>query len=122
MRIKKRILIYIILFVAYWLLLLGTLALADYYDDIYTAIIISFSIFNIIYAFVFLKLNAILNIITSIIIACIGLFLAVKIMDNGFYPHNVDPYGMATAVSCYALFSIIIWEIAYQLKVKYNAR
>ncbi len=119
---KKRILLYIILFIAYWLLTLGVLALADYYDDVFVAIIFCFSIFNLIYAFVFLKLHPILNVIISVTVAALGLFLAIVYIDYGYYPQNIDPYGIATAITCNALFSIIIWEIVCQLKLKYYAR
>ncbi len=118
MKLKKRLLIYSIFFIIYWLVVIGILRFSDFFSDVYTAVIIAFSILNILYTFLFLKLHIILNILSSIAVAYISLFAALAYVDYGYYPKNSDPYGIVTAITCIALFSIILWEIIYQLKIK----
>ncbi|KQO32678.1 hypothetical protein ASF10_21205 [Flavobacterium sp. Leaf82] len=116
MKPQIRILFYSILFFLYLsttslLLTLGEMLKADPY----IVLGCGFAILNLIYAFFALKWTTLLNIICSIVIAALSLFLAVKFTNLHFFI-NYDPYQVKTAIFANAVFSIIFWEIIYQVK------
>ena len=76
-----------------------------------------FAVLNILYTFFALKWTPLLNIILSIAIAAISLFLAVQ-FANLHLLVNYDPYLVKTAIFTNAILSILFWEIVYQVKNK----
>jgi hypothetical protein len=80
-----------------------------------------FSIINILYSFLITKWNTTFNILLSIFIAIVSLFLALKFGDLHIFS-KYDPYDILTSIISNAIFSIIFWEIAYQLKINHNRK
>lgn len=76
-----------------------------------------FALLNIIYSFLVLKWMPLLNVICSIVIASLSLFLALKFGDLHLFS-NYDPYGIITSIIANAVFAIVFWEAVYQLKKK----
>ena len=118
MKPQIRILIYSILFFLYLsstplLLTLGE----KLKTDPFITLGCGFALLNLIYAFFALKLNVLLNIISSLAIAVFALFLALKFTNMHLFL-NYDPYQVKTAILANAVFSIIFWEIVYQLKIR----
>ncbi|KQB37804.1 hypothetical protein [Flavobacterium aquidurense] len=118
MKIQIRILIYSILFFLYLsttslLLSLGELLKTDPYVTLGCG----FAVLNLIYTFFALKWTPILNIIFSILIAALSLFLAVQ-FANLHLLAKYDPYLVKTAIFTNAILSIIFWEIVYQVKIR----
>ncbi|OMQ08689.1 hypothetical protein [[Flexibacter] sp. ATCC 35103] len=118
MKIQIRILIYSILFFLYLsttslLLSLGELLKTDPYVTLGCG----FAVLNLIYTFFALKWTSILNIIFSIAIAALSLFLAVQ-FANLHLLAKYDPYLVKTAIFTNAILSIIFWEIVYQVKIR----
>jgi len=121
MKPQIRILIYSILFFLY---LSSTPLLLTAGEKLKTDPFITlgcgFALLNIIYAFFALKWTVLLNIICSIAIATFALFLALKFTNLHLFL-NYDPYQVKTAILANAVFSIIFWEIVYQLKIRIHA-
>ncbi|MFB3388755.1 hypothetical protein [Flavobacterium sp. LAR06] len=118
MKPQIRILIYSILFFLYLsstplLLTLGE----KLKTDPFITLGCGFALLNLIYAFFALKWNVLLNIICSLAIAVFALFLALKFTNLHLFL-NYDPYQVKTAILANAVFSIILWEIVYQLKIR----
>jgi hypothetical protein len=118
MKPQIRILIYSILFFLYLsstplLLTLGE----KLKTDPFITLGCGFAFLNLIYAFFALKWNVLLNIVCSISIAALALFLALKFTNMHLFL-NYDPYQVKTAILANAVFSIICWEIVYQLKIR----
>jgi hypothetical protein len=118
MKPQIRILLYSILFFLYLtatspLLLLGE----KLKTDPYLTLGCGFAVLNLIYAFLALKWNPILNILFAVGIAVLALFLALK-FTNLHLLLNYDPYQVKTAIFANAVFSIIFWEIVYQVKIR----
>ena len=118
MKPQIRILIYSILFFLYLsstplLLTLGE----KLKTDPFITLGCGFALLNLIYAFFALKWNVLLNIISSLAIAVFALFLALKFTNMHLFL-NYDPYQVKTAILANAVFSIIFWEIVYQLKIR----
>ena len=121
MKPQIRILIYSILFFLYLsstplLLTLGE----KLKTDPFVTLGCGFALLNIVYAFFALKWTVLLNIICSIAIATFALFLALKFTNLHLFL-NYDPYQVKTAILANAVFSIIFWEIVYQLKIRIHA-
>ena len=76
-----------------------------------------FAVLNIIYTFFALKWTPLLNIICSIAIAALALFLAVQ-FANLHLLAKYDPYLVKTAIFTNAILSILFWEIVYQVKIR----
>ena len=120
MKPQIRILIYSILFFLYLsstplLLTLGE----KLKTDPFITLGCGFALLNLIYAFFALKLNVLLNIISSLAIAVFALFLALKFTNLHLFL-NYDPYQVKTAILANAVFSIFFWEIVYQIKIRKN--
>jgi len=118
MKPQIRILIYSILFFLYLsstplLLTLGE----KLKTDPFITLGCGFALLNLVYAFFALKWNILLNIICSLAIAVFALFLALKFTNLHLFL-NYDPYQVKTAILANAVFSIILWEIVYQLKIR----
>ena len=121
MKPQIRILIYSILFFLYLsstplLLTLGE----KLKTDPFVTLGCGFALLNIVYAFFALKWTVLLNIICSIAIATFALFLALRFTNLHLFL-NYDPYQVKTAILANAVFSIIFWEIVYQLKIRIHA-
>ncbi|MTH13996.1 hypothetical protein [Flavobacterium sp. LC2016-01] len=118
MKPQVRILFYSILFFLYLTTTTILLTVGEKLKtDPYKTLGCGFAILNLIYAFVALKWNVLLNIICSISIAALSLFLALK-FTNLHLVIDYDPYQVKTAIFANAVFSIIFWEIVYQVKIR----
>lgn len=120
MKPQIRILLYSILFFLYLsstplLLTLGE----KLKTDPFITLGCGFALLNIVYAFFALKWNVLLNLICAITIAALALFLALKFTNLHLFL-NYDPYQVKTAILANAVFSIIFWEIVYQVKIRKN--
>ncbi|WP_125721579.1 hypothetical protein [Flavobacterium ustbae] len=118
MKPQVRILFYSILFFLYltltqFILSLGTVLKTDPYITLGCG----FAVLNLIYAFFGLKWKPLLNIICAIGIAALALFLALQFTNLHLFI-DYDPYQVKTAIFANAVFSIIFWEILYQIKVR----
>lgn len=116
MKPQIRILLYSILFFLYLtstplLLTLGEKLKTDPYKTLGCG----FAVLNIIYAFLGLKWTALLNIICAVAIAALALFLALQFTNLHLFL-DLDPYQVKTAIFANAVFSIVFWEIVYQIK------
>lgn len=120
MKLLNRILLYIILILGYCFSTfiyfnIGKLPFKDFF---WNAVLI-FSIMDILVAFLFIKHNPITNILLGILIAYLSLLSAFKFSD--FYYPPSDAYGINTTIITNILFSIISWEIAFQINKKLTA-
>lgn len=118
MKLQIRILIYSILFFLYLSTTTSLLTLGETLKtDPYVTLGCGFAVLNILYTFFALKWTPLLNIILSIVIAALSLFLAVQ-FANLHLLVNYDPYLVKTAIFTNAILSILFWEIVYQVKNK----
>ncbi|WP_029268628.1 hypothetical protein [Flavobacterium sp. KJJ] len=118
MKPQIRILLYSILFFLYLISTSFLLTIGEKLKtDPYITLGCGFAFFNLIYAFMALKWTVLLNIICSVAIAALALFLALK-FTNLHLLLKYDPYQVKTAIFANAFFSIIFWEIVYQVKVR----
>jgi hypothetical protein len=118
MKPQIRILLYSILFFLYLSSTSLLLTLGEKLKtDPYVTLGCGFAVLNLIYAFFALKWTPLLNIICSVIIAPLALFLAVQ-FTNLHLLLDYDPYQVKTAIFANAVFSIIFWEVVYQVKIK----
>lgn len=118
MKLQIRILIYSILFFLYLSTTSLLLSLGEVLKtDPYITLGFGFAVLNIIYAFFALKWTPLLNIICSIAIAALALFLAVQ-FANLHLLAKYDPYLVKTAIFTNAILSILFWEIVYQVKIR----
>ncbi|MFB9079486.1 hypothetical protein ACFFLS_06335 [Flavobacterium procerum] len=116
MKPQIRILLYSTLFFLYIISTFLLLPIRQKLEtDLYITLGCGFGLLNIIYAFAVLRWKPLLNIICSFIIASLALFMAVKFSDLHLFS-NYDPYDIKTAIFSNALFSVIFWEIVYQIK------
>lgn len=122
MKPQIRILIYSLLFFTYSFSTSLLLTLGEKLKDHrFITLGCGFFLINIIFSFFILKWTPLLNIASSIIIAVLALFLALKFGDLHLFS-QYDAYGVRTALMANALFSILLWEAAYQIKLKMNIR
>ncbi|WP_316633001.1 hypothetical protein [uncultured Flavobacterium sp.] len=118
MKPQIRILLYSILFFLYLSSTTLLLSLGEKLKtDPYVTLGCGFAVLNLIYAFFALKWTLLLNIICSIAIAALSLFLAVK-FANLHLLSKYDPYLVKTAIFANAILAILFWEIVYQVKVR----
>ena len=118
MKPQVRILFYSILFFLYLTLTQYILSLGSILKtDPYITLGCGFAVLNLIYAFLGLKWKPVLNIICAIGIAALSIFLALKFTNLHLFI-DYDPYQVKTAIFANALFSIIFWEIVYQIKIR----
>ncbi|WP_343697220.1 hypothetical protein [Flavobacterium sp.] len=118
MKPQIRILLYSILFFLYLTSTPLILSLGEKLKtDPYITLGCGFAVFNLIYAFLALKWKPLLNILFAVGIAALSLFLALK-FTNLHLLINYDPYQVKTAIFANAVFSIIFWEIVYQVKIR----
>ncbi|GAA3772479.1 hypothetical protein [Flavobacterium ginsengiterrae] len=118
MKPQVRILFYSILFFLYLTLTQYILSLGSILKtDPYITLGCGFAVLNLIYAFFGLKWKPVLNIICAIGIAALSIFLALKFTNLHLFI-DYDPYQVKTAIFANALFSIIFWEIVYQIKIR----
>ncbi|WP_456314887.1 hypothetical protein [Pseudomonas shirazensis] len=118
MKPQIRILLYSILFFLYLTSTPLLLTLGEKLKtDPYITLGCGFAALNIIYSFLGLKWTVLLNIICSLVIAALSLFLALKFTNLHLFL-NYDPYQVKTAIFANAIFSIIFWEIVYQVKLR----
>lgn len=80
-----------------------------------TNLCIGFAVLNIPYSFMSLRWGIWQNILISIIISFISLFLALKIGDLRLFPN--DDYGILTSIISNAVLAVFFWEVAYQAKI-----
>ncbi|KFF16060.1 hypothetical protein [Flavobacterium hydatis] len=116
MKLQIRILIYSILFFTYsfstsFLLTLGE----KLKDHRFITLGCGFLLINLIFSFRVLKWTPLLNIVCSVVIASLALFLSLKFGDLHLFS-KYDPYGIKTALMTYTFLSILFWEIVYQIK------
>ena len=118
MKIQTRTLFYAILFFLYLTSTSLLLQLGEKLGtDPYITLGCGFAILNIIYSFLGLKWKPVLNVICSIVIAALSLFLAVQ-FANLHLLTKYDPYLVKTAIFTNAILSILFWEIVYQIKIR----
>ncbi|WP_276380825.1 hypothetical protein [Flavobacterium sp. H4147] len=118
MKLQIRILFYSILFFLYLTLTQFILSLGGKLKtDPYITLGCGFAVLNLIYAFLGLKWKPLLNILFAIGIAALALFLALK-FTNLHLVIDYDPYQVKTVIFANAIFSIIFWEIVYQIKIR----
>jgi len=118
MTVQTRILIYSILFSVYLFSTEFLLSLGEKFEG-HSFIVLGcgFAVINLVYSFLVLKWTPLLNIACSILIASIALFLAMKFGDLHLFS-KYDPYAIKTCIIANAVFSILFWEIVYQVKIK----
>lgn len=118
MKLQIRILIYSILFFLYLSTTSLLLSLGEVLKtDPYITLGCGFAVLNLIYTFFALKWSPLLNVICSIAIAALSLFIAVQ-FANLHLLVNYDPYLVKTAIFTNAILSILFWEIVYQVKTR----
>lgn len=64
-----------------------------------------------------LKWKPLLNALCAVGIAALAMFLALQFTNLHLFV-NYDPYQVKTAIFANAVFSIIFWEIVYQVKIR----
>jgi hypothetical protein len=121
MKILNRFILYIILILGYFFSTLFFFKIGSQlpFKGLFWNAFLIFCIMNIVVAFLFININPITNILVGILIAYLSLWLAFKFPD--FYYPPSDAYGISTIIITNILFSIINWEIAYQIKKKYQS-
>lgn len=118
MKLQIRILIYSILFFLYLSTTSLLLSLGEVLKtDPYITLGCGFAVLNLIYTFFALKWTPLLNVVCSIAIAALSLFIAVQ-FANLHLLVNYDPYLVKTAIFTNAILSILFWEIVYQVKTR----
>ncbi|RKR08793.1 hypothetical protein C8C83_0382 [Flavobacterium sp. 90] len=118
MKPQIRILLYSLLFFTYSFSTSLLLTLGEKLKDHrFITLGCGFFVINIIFSLFVLKWNSLLSIICSIVITALALFLALRIGDLHLFP-KYDEYGIKTALMANAVFSIIFWEIVYQVKAR----
>lgn len=119
MKTKLRILVYFLLSILYFFSTLFLIFIDSklQINEVFITVPCGFVLINIVYTFLFLKLKPILNILSSVIIPFLSLFLALKFGDLHLFSRN-DPYDILTTIIANTVFPIIFWEIIYQIKIK----
>jgi hypothetical protein len=118
MKSQIRLLIYSLLFFTYSISTSLLLTLGEKLKDHrFITLGCGFLLINIIFSFLVLKWTPLLNIICSILIATLALFLALRFGDLHLFS-KYDPYGIKTALITNVVLSIVLWEIVYQVKTR----
>ena len=123
MKPKLRLLLYVFLFAIYYLLIVGTLKLADKLniDNLLIFIGIPFSIINCFVSHCLLKVKLIYDLLIGIAIAYLSLHLCFWIGNFEAFP-SVDPYGIITSIVSNIFLSIIFLEVSFRIKNNFNSR
>lgn len=88
-----------------------------HFSSVYTTVPCGFAVINLFFTFLIFDLKPVLNIICSVIIPFTSLFLAIKFSDLHLFSH-LDAYDIMTTIIANAVFPIVFWEIAYQIKIR----
>lgn len=117
MLLKARIFIYLTMLIVYFFAAPLLFDLCDKLNsDFFITVSFGYVFLNIIYSFFVLKWKLLLNITCSILIAFLSVFLAVKVGEMLLFTTFSE--NVQTAIAANALFSIIFWEIVYQIKIR----
>jgi hypothetical protein len=116
MKIKHRIIYYLIFFILYCALAFPIASITDFNKNLNleTTLIVGFGILNSIFAYKFLSANIIFKIIISFLISTIAIFVVGYASKMNIAPAS-DSYGIQTAILTNAISSIILWEIAQRI-------
>ncbi|WP_294956756.1 hypothetical protein [uncultured Flavobacterium sp.] len=117
MKLKARILIYLIMLIVYFFAASFLFELSDRLNsNFFITVSFGYTFLNIIYACFVLKWSLLLNIICSFLIAFLSVFLAIKAGEMLLFRTFTE--NVQTAIFANAIFSIIFWEIVYQVKIR----
>jgi hypothetical protein len=120
MKVLKRLVLYIVLLVIYWTAILAFLQFNILIvDDVIVSIVIVLALINLILTFAVLKIHWLINILCSAVVALISLVITFYLTNKGWYPSS-DFNGMYTAIVYLGLFSVILWEVIYNIKEKFQ--
>lgn len=121
MKVQNRVIYYLVMLIIYWFAtsLLISLDSTLHINNVFITLGFGFTLINIIHSFFILKWTILLNVLFSIVIALLSLFLALKFGDLHIFS-KYDAYNILTAIISNALFSIVLWEIVFQVKTKMN--
>ncbi|MDR7210127.1 hypothetical protein [Flavobacterium piscis] len=121
MKVQNRVIYYLVMLTIYWFAtsFLISLDSALRINKVFITLGFGFTFINIIYSFSILKWTILLNVLFSIVIASLSLFFALKFGDLHIFS-KYDAYDILTSIICNALFSIVFWEIVFQVKTKMN--
>jgi hypothetical protein len=120
MKVLKRLVLYIVLLVIYWTAILAFLQFNILIvDDVIVSIVIVLTLINLILTFAVLKMHWLINILCSAVVPLINLAITFYLTDKGWYPSS-DFYGMYSAIGYLGLFSVILWEVIYNIKEKFQ--
>lgn len=116
----RKLITCLVLFILYCLLAFPIAAIDDVLNtnSFYLVTSLGFGVLDSIISFIILKCKSIFNIITGFVIAFIALSAAHLLMELRWNP-DWDDYGMMTAICTNAISSVILWEIALQIKKRY---
>ncbi|MCP2027328.1 hypothetical protein L1276_002485 [Flavobacterium sp. HSC-32F16] len=119
MKLYIRVLIYCVMVIIYFFSTVALIKLDQILKlkELFITLGFGFTLINIAYSFLILKWKPELNIIFSIVIASLCLFLALKFANLNLFS-SYDAYNIMTAILSNAVFSIIFWEILYQVKTR----
>jgi hypothetical protein len=119
MKVLKRLVLYIVLLAVYWTAILAFLKFnISIVDDVIVSIVILLTLINLILTFAVLKMHWIVNILCSAVVPLISLAITSYLTNKGWYPSS-DFNGMYTAIAYLGLFSVILWEVIYNIKTKF---
>ncbi len=123
MKLKNRSISYLLLFIIYWFSTSLLISLDEILkiNKVFITLPLGFVLINIIYSFFLLKWSFLLNLFCSIIVGFLSFFLALKFGNLDIFL-KYDSYNILTSIISNALFSIIFWEILYQLKLSINSK
>lgn len=118
MKVLNRLVLYIVLLVIYWLAILAFLQFnISIVDDVIVSIVILLTLINFIFTFAVLKMHWLINILCSAVVPLISLAITFYLTNKGWYLTS-DFNGMYTAIVYLGLFSVILWEVIYNIKRK----
>lgn len=121
MPLKKRLLIYLLLFVLYFILSSGIAYSSAYISDLYLFAYACFIASDIIIARLFLKTGPVASLLTGIAIGGAAFFIASQLSDLNIVQHY-DAYGIRTVIFGNIIFSLLLWEVAHQIKITSEAK
>jgi hypothetical protein len=118
MKVLKRLVLYIVLLAIYWSAILAFLHFnLLIVEDVIVSIVILLTCINLILTFAILKMHWLVNILCSAVVPLISLAITFYLTNKGWYPSS-DFYEMYTAIVYLGLFSVILWEVIYNIKRK----
>jgi hypothetical protein len=116
MPVQKRIFIYLLLGVLYYLFTLAILSfniIIPIVSDL-VGIAIMFILLNCVIAHFLLKTKPLITLITAVLIGSSALCAAMALSD--VINIKGDFYGIYTAIGSNIIISLLLWEIAYHIK------